>query len=69
MGGRLKGNRKEGFETYFDSLGIDSKKWVRIFKERPGMAIERLGIVNKNGIQNLRPFFPDHYEKVQKFVI
>ena len=57
--GRLKGNRNHGFETYFDSLGIDSKKWVTIFKER-------LGIVNKNGIENLRP---DHYEKVQEFVI
>ena len=41
--GRLKGNRKDGFQTYFDSLGIDSNKWVKIFKER-------LGIVNKNAI-------------------
>ena len=39
---------------YFDYLGIDSEKWVRIFEER-------LAIVNKNGIHNLKP---KHYEKV-----
>ena len=51
--------REEGFELYFDFLGIDSEKWVRIFKEN-------LGIVNKNGIQKLNP---KHYEKIKKFVI
>ena len=48
------GNREKHFKFYFEVNGVDSEKWVRIFKER-------LGIVNKNGIQNLKP---KHYEKV-----
>ena len=47
-------NRKEGFEIYFDSLGVDSQKWVRIFNEK-------LGIVNGNGFKSLKP---KHYLKV-----
>lgn len=53
------GKKLDNFEVYFDGLGIDSEKWVRIFRER-------LGIVNENAIQYLTP---KHFGKVQEFVL